>query len=69
MPGEHYLESINLYDRVYHSSTDAAREAYLKLEQKLGNDLANYVNFPNFKAVEFCKLAENTYRAATIYQP
>ena len=67
MPGEHYLESINLYDRVYHSSTDAAREAYLKLEQKLGNDLANYVNFPNFKAVEFCKLAENTYRAATIY--
>ena len=67
MPGEHYLESINLYDRVYHSSTDAAREAYLKLEQKLGNDLANYVDFPNFKAVEFCKLVENTYRAATIY--
>ena len=67
MPGEHYMESINLYDRVYHSSTEAAKEAYLKLETKLGNDLANYVDFPNFKAVEFCKLAENTYRAATIY--
>lgn len=67
MPGEHYLESINLYDRVYHSSTESARNAYLKFEEKLGNDLTNYVDFQNFKAVEFCKLVENTYRAATIY--
>ena len=42
-------------------------EIVLKLEKKLGNDLTDYVDFPNFKAVEFCKLAENTYRAATIY--
>ena len=67
MPGKYYLESINLYDRVFHSSTEQAKEVYLKLEENLGNVLTNYVEFPNFKAVEFCKLTENTYRAATIY--